>query len=139
MYQHAGKCDCGNVTIEFSSSKNLPSYNTRICDCVYCTSHGIEYLSDPDAQISFVSNTPLKHQKQGSQQASFLKCSKCQTVIGVCYIDTEVCVGTLNAKLLDKFHQVQQGVVVSPKRLNKAEKVKRWRQLWSPIHINITA
>lgn len=63
---------------------------------------------------------------------------KMPTVIGVYYIDTEVCVGSLNAKLLDRFHQVQQRLVVSPKRLNKTEKVKRWRQLWSQVQIVIT-
>lgn len=78
MYQYTGKCDCGNVTIQFSSPKSLTSHNARICDCFYCMPRGIEYLSDPEAQISFVSKTPLKHQKQGSQQARFLLCSKCQ-------------------------------------------------------------
>jgi hypothetical protein len=94
---------------------------------------GIEYLSDPHSQITFIAKTPLKHEKQGSEQATFLLCAKCQTVVGVGYLNEGVSVGSLNARLLDEFDNLQKSVVVSPKTLDKTQKVRRWRELWSQL------
>lgn len=133
MYQYSGICGCGNVVLQFSSHKEISSYTSRKCDCDYCMQRGIEYLSDPHSQITFIAKTPLKNQKQGSEQAIFLFCAKCQTTVGVAYIDDNVAVGSLNARLLDEFDNLQGSVVVSPQTLDKTEKVKRWRELWSPL------
>lgn len=96
---------------------------------------GIEYLSDPLGQITFTSNAPLQHEKQGSEQATFLSCVKCQTTVGVCYIGKNTVVGSLNATLLDKFESLQASELISPKQLAKTEKVKRWKGLWSEVLI----
>lgn len=137
MYQYSGKCSCGKVAIEFSSSQDISSYTPRKCDCDYCTERDIEYLSDPQGQITFISKTPLCHEKQGSEQANFLLCAKCHAVVGVCYIDIDVSVGSVNARLLDEFDKLRGSLVVSPKALDKTEKVKRWGDLWSPVQIII--
>jgi hypothetical protein len=137
MYQYSGICGCGNAVVQFSSPNEINSYTSRKCDCDYCMQHGIEYLSDPYAQITFISKKPLSQEKQGSEQASFLLCVKCQTVVGVGYIDGYVSVGSLNAKLLDEFKNLQGSLTVSPKTLDKTEKVKRWRELWSQMMITV--
>lgn len=133
MHQYFGKCGCGNVVIQFSSPKEISSYTSRKCDCDYCMQRGIEYLSDPHSQITFIAKTPLKQEKQGSEQATFLLCAKCQTVVGVGYLNEGVSVGSLNARLLDEFDNLQSSVVVSPKTLDKTQKVRRWRELWSQL------
>ena len=133
MHQYFGKCGCGNVVIQFSSPKEISSYTSRKCDCDYCMQRGIEYLSDPHSQITFIAKTPLKHEKQGSEQATFLLCAKCQTVVGVGYLNEGLSVGSLNARLLDEFDNLQKSVVVSPKTLDKTQKVRRWRELWSQL------
>jgi hypothetical protein len=94
---------------------------------------GIEYLSDPQSQITFISKSSLSYEKQGSEQASFLLCGKCQSVVGVGYIDEGVSVGSVNARLLDEFDNLQGSVIVSPKTLDKTQKVRRWRELWSQL------
>jgi hypothetical protein len=96
---------------------------------------GIEYLSDPQAQIAFISKTPLNHEKQGSEQARLLLCAKCETSVGVAYIDEGISVGSLNATLLDEFDNLQGSLTVSPKTLDKTEKVKRWCELWSQMSV----
>jgi hypothetical protein len=133
MHQYFAKCGCGNVVIQFSSPKEISSYTSRKCDCDYCMQRGIEYLSDPHSQITFIAKTPLKHEKQGSEQATFLLCAKCQTVVGVGYLNEGLSVGSLNARLLDEFDNLQKSVVVSPKTLDKTQKVRRWRELWSQL------
>lgn len=135
MYQYSGKCHCGKVAIQFSSPKTISTYTSRKCDCDYCMQRGIEYLSDPQAQITFISKTPLNHEKQGSEQARFLLCAKCETAVGVAYIDEGISVGSLNATLLDEFDNLHGSLTVSPKTLDNTEKVKRWRQLWSQMSV----
>lgn len=137
MYQYSGKCSCGKVVIHFSSPDAISSCRSRKCDCDYCMQRGIEYLSDPHSQITFISKTPLSHEIQGSEQAMFLLCAKCQTVVGVGYIDENVSVGSLNARLLDEFDNLQGSLTVSPKTLDKTEKVKRWRELWSQMQLKV--
>jgi hypothetical protein len=94
---------------------------------------GIEYLSDPLGKITLTSDLPLYEQKQGSEQATFLSCPSCQIVVAVAYMDKYISVGSLNARLLDEFEKLQGSVVVSPKALDKTEKVRRWRELWSEM------
>lgn len=131
MFLYTGKCRCGQVTIHFTSPKEISGHISRKCDCDYCIQRGIEYLSDPQSQITFISKSSLRHEKQGSEQARFLLCAICQTLVGVGYIDDSVSVGSVNARLLDEFDNLQGSLIVSPKTLNKSEKVKRWRELWS--------
>ena len=77
----------------------------------------------------------MYHEKQGSEQVTFLLCPKCQTVIGVGYINKNICVASLNAKLLEQVESVQGCVSVSPKRLGNTEKLQRWIDLWSQARI----
>ena len=106
MFQYSGKCYCAAVVIEFSSPLEISRYRSRLCDCDYCMQRGIEYLSDPKGQISFISKLSLYNEKQGSEQARFLLCRKCQMVVGVCYMDENTCVGNLNSRLLEQFNNL---------------------------------
>jgi len=133
LYTHIGQCTCGSVSIEFSSPKDITAYSPRKCDCQYCMKRGIEYLSDPLGQITFESYFPLLEEKQGSEQATFLLCHSCQSVVAVCYVDKNFSLGSLNATLLNEVDKLRKSVVVSPKGLDKNEKITRWRQLWSEM------
>lgn len=133
MYQHAGQCECGAVNIEFTAPKDLSRYASRQCDCDYCSNRGIEYLSDPLGTVAFISKVPLQQETQGSEQATFMLCSNCQSVLGVGYLSGDLSLGSVNATLLDKFELIKEHIVISPKRLDRYEKVRRWRELWSEL------
>lgn len=75
----------------------------------------------------------MLEEKQGSEQATFLLCPNCQTVVAVGYLDEGFSVGSLNATLLNEVDKMSRSVVVSPKVLAKTEKVTRWRELWSEM------
>jgi hypothetical protein len=137
MHRYAGICSCGAVTIELLLPQDISIYAPRKCDCDYCIQRGIEYLSDPQGQITFISKHPLHHEKQGSKQASFLLCANCKNVLGVSYIANDIFVGSVNARLLEPFESLQGSVVVSPKRLSNVEKVGRWSDFWSQVRIVI--
>jgi hypothetical protein len=137
MNHYSGKCSCGEVAIQFSSPQNISNYKSRRCDCDYCIQRGIEYLSDPQSQILFTSKHSLRHEKQGSEQATFLLCAKCQTVVGVCYINKNICVGSLNSRLLEQYDHVQDNITVSAKKLSNVQKLGRWTDMWSQVKINV--
>jgi len=119
--------------MQFSSPQDISHCTSRKCDCQYCLDRGIEYLSDPQGQITISSLSPLQEEKQGSEQATFLLCPSCQIVVGVGYTGKGFSVGSLNATLLDEYEKLQGRLVVSPKTLDKTNKVKRWRELWSEM------
>jgi hypothetical protein len=135
MNHYSGKCSCGEVTIQFSSPQKISNYKSRRCDCDYCMQRGIEFLSDSQSQITFISKRPLCHERQGSEQATFLLCLNCHNVVGVCYINKNICVGSLNSRLLEQYDHLQDTVTVSPKKLSNVKKLGRWIDMWSQVKI----
>ena len=135
MFEYEGNCQCGAVNLSFHCSKPLPQYQARACDCDYCLNKNIEYLSDPKGKITITSTVTLEQQKQGSEQARFLVCSNCHSTLAACYFDHQHVLGSVNATLLTNYASLQKSAVVSPKLLNKDEKVNRWRALWSELSI----
>jgi hypothetical protein len=109
---YSGKCSCGDVAIQFSSSQKISNYKSRSCDCDYCVKRGIEYKSDQQSQIRFISKRPLRHEKQGSEQTTLLLCLNCHNIVGVCYINKDICIGTLNSRLLEQYDHLQDTVNV---------------------------
>jgi hypothetical protein len=79
----------------------------------------------------------LREEKQGSELATFLLCPSCKIVLAVGYINKDFSVGSFNALLLNDVDKLQKSVVVSPKALGKAEKVARWRKLWSQMLVEV--
>jgi hypothetical protein len=137
MNHYCGKCSCGEVAIQFSSPQEISSYKSRSCDCDYCVQREIEYLSGSQGQITFISKRPLCHEKQGSEQATFLLCLNCHNVVGVCYINKNICVGSLNSRLLEQYDHVQDTITVSPKKLSNVQKLGRWTDMWSQVKIDV--
>lgn len=135
-YQYIGQCRCGRVKLEFTLPGPLAQFSPRLCDCDFCTARNIAYLSHPEGEIRIASDQPLHRYRQGSNQAEFLACSQCDTVMGVTAELAGSHKGAVNANQLEKAGQLQQATVVSPKQLGAEEKLARWQQLWSTVTIN---
>ncbi|WP_448548031.1 aldehyde-activating protein [Thalassotalea fusca] len=118
MESHQGKCPCGNVTVKITLPDDLSSYHPRACDCDFCTARDISYLSNPAGLLVITTDVPLTAQKQGSNQASFITCSSCQTVIAASLQQDTVFIGALNATLLFDVSKLGTPARVSPKLLN---------------------
>lgn len=133
---HSGQCECGQTKVKIRLPDSLCEYNPRACDCDFCLARGITYLSHPDGELAIESDMPLEIQKQGSNQASFITCTQCKTVIAASLQQSGRLIGALNAQLLSDFSQLQPAVTVSPKKLDASEKVARWQTLWLNIRVN---
>lgn len=133
VHEYHGKCLCGSVTIILRLPLPLDNYVPRACDCDFCTSLGLTYLSDPSGTLELLSAALLIRSTQGSGQAIFLSCTKCRVIVAVVYIFEAGIKGNVNAALIDERKRLQEPVTVSPKLLEPAEKVERWDKLWFPV------
>jgi hypothetical protein len=133
MHAVTGTCRCGAVSCNIQLPQPPGSYAPRRCDCDFCTARDLLYLSDPNGQLRISANSALIRLTQGSAQAEFLACSQCQTVVAVCYREAEICVGAINASLLQPQNTFAAAVTVQPKLLAAETKTERWKQLWTPL------
>ncbi len=130
-------CDCGAVFIEVGLSRPLADYQPRQCDCDFCTERAIQYISDAKGFINITTSQPLVNLTQGSAQARFLQCAKCQAVVAVSYQEQQSMLGAVNIMVFSERGLMQPAIVASPKLLAPEEKLSRWRQLWMPLKIQL--
>lgn len=136
MISNIGKCRCGKTKVKVYLPETLDQYSPRTCDCDFCISRDISYLSHPDGELEIESIEPLEVQRQGSNQAGFVTCGSCKTVIAATLQLDNKLVGALNSTLLSDFSLLQKSTTVSPKRLGIKEKVERWQTLWLNVKVN---
>jgi len=135
MESHQGKCSCGKVEVEITLPEPLSSYHPRACDCDFCTARNIAYLSHPNGLLVITTDVGLLGKKQGSNQARFITCPSCQTVIAATLQQEDIFIGALNATLLVDAALLGETTQVSPKLLSAKDKVERWKTLWLPIKV----
>lgn len=133
MDSYDGNCGCGKVTFSLSLPKLLDQYSPRKCDCDFCVARDIAYLSDPEGLLDIECSEPLDVQRQGSDQAEFVSCPHCKSVIAATFQAREKRVGAVNAALLQARSALGESMVVSPKVLTPAQKVARWQTLWLTV------
>ncbi|MCO7225346.1 hypothetical protein [Pleionea sp. CnH1-48] len=130
---YRGHCHCGYTQIALHLPQPLDHYEPRRCDCDFCVSRNISYLSAPTGLIEISADTPLDTLHQGSQQADFLACPQCKTVIAATFKNDVMRIGSLNAQLLIEHDKLRPSISVSPQQLSAEEKLSRWQQLWSKV------
>jgi hypothetical protein len=132
-----GTCSCQTVSFVLNLPNPIRCYQPRACDCDFCTSRHIAYLSDPHGSLEITSKLLLSIVMQGSQQAEFLSCPSCSSVVAATYLFSEGRKGAFNTSLLSALLDLPTAISASPKLLNVDEKRQRWQQLWFPVRINI--
>jgi hypothetical protein len=107
-----------------------------VCDCDYCISRNISYISDPSGIIKIKADVNTETEVQGSEQARFLVCSVCKDVIAATLQKKDEIEGALNANLLNDVNAMMPSVNISPKAFNPVEKLERWTRLWSKVYVS---
>ncbi|WP_394392812.1 hypothetical protein [Shewanella woodyi] len=136
MFISHGACPCTEVKIRLTLPDSIEQYSPRACDCDFCITKGIAYLSDPRGSLDIDCIEPMEIQRQGSNQAGFLTCATCHTVIAVSVNLEGKLIGALNSSLLSNHLPLQSATQVSPKLLSPKDKLKRWQSVWLNITIN---
>lgn len=138
-YSHSGSCKCGEVTVSIELPHKISEYSPRKCDCDYCIANNVSYISDPSGSLKILSTMTLIRIKQGAELADFLCCSSCDVLISVVYNFQAGIKGAVNVAVLDNLSHLKEGIRVSPKLLEPAEKLKRWESVWLSISVDESA
>lgn len=134
-YRYKGQCECGKSQVQLQSSLAAATFTPRACHCEFCVARGIQYVSDANGRV-VVSTQGYQLIRQGSEQADFITCATCETVLAVSVkVDTSL-IGALNATLLCDVETSASPVSASPKQLSPDEKKRRWQQIWGPLELD---
>ena len=78
----AGKCHCGNISLELDWKPEPASIRARACDCSFCTKHGGVWTSCPGGSLKVVVKDPSRVSKYafGTKTAVFHICRSCGVV-----------------------------------------------------------
>jgi len=139
--EHLGQCACGTVSFTLCLPTDLAQLSPRACDCDFCTTRQIAWLSHPKGKLIISSREALLKVQQGSEQAEFLTCPNCNSVVAAA-LSPELSsaleskshtLAAVNATLLNEHKRLATAVVASPKMLSPEEKNQRWQQVWMPL------
>lgn len=111
----------------------IEEYQARECDCDFCISRGLAYLSDVNGTISFSPKELMNQLKQGSGQATFWECDSCHDVVAVTNKKNGEVRGAVSKQLFAQHFKLKPSVPISPKKLSPSEKSERWPNVWSKV------
>jgi len=91
------------------------------------------YVSDPSSRlvIDVKRIEALGKYRQGSKTVDLLFCKECGVLVAVVWEREGGASGAVNARCLNEYESLGEPVIVSPQKLNKAEKTARWETLWT--------
>ena len=127
-----GGCYCGNITVRVETDKKPEDMTPRACDCRFCSTHGAEWVSTPDAklEIEIQNEAALSLYTQGSDNARFWICQRCGVAAAVTCDIEDRRKGAVNRRALDKRDAFPPAETVSPASLSPEEKKARWEGRW---------
>lgn len=135
MFSYTANCLCRDVTLTLELPTTLESHSARVCDCDFCTQRNLCYHSDVAGRLYVQFKTPYTTQQQGSNQATFLTCAHCSSVVAVVLETEGTYRGAANVTLFAERSAMQAAIIVSPKQLSAEEKRRRWASVWMPVII----
>lgn len=134
---YSSNCQCGKVEVFLSLHPAIESLEPRECDCSFCKSYGLIYLSEPDGNLIVKAKLPLNQLRQGSEQATFWQCHSCCQIIAVtCEFDGEL-KGAVNGNLFAMSKKLKLPVIVSPRLLLPIKKRERWASAWMSVNFKM--
>lgn len=135
--KYSSSCQCGKVGVVLSLPHSIERLEPRECDCDFCKSHELIYLSEPDGELSIEAHGALKQLKQGSEQATFWQCTSCNKIVAVTIAFDGQIKGAVNGNLFTKNWRLKNSVTVSPKILSPEKKRERWASAWLNVNFNV--
>ena len=132
-----GSCHCKNLIIDWKI-RNL-SLIARACQCNYCRSKQVHWVSKPGASFSLKVRYLNKYQvnNNGLYLAQFHECLNCQSVVAVSTNIDNKTYGAINLRCLSQSQRFPEEKKVSPeKNQTITERQKMWQQNWCyPVEI----
>jgi hypothetical protein len=84
MFEHAGGCHCGNLSLILRLTATPADIRLRACECSFCRGHATRTCSDPNGsvEISAADWSLVERYRFGTATADFLICRRCGIYIG---------------------------------------------------------
>ena len=133
--KYLGQCSCGKNKVVVEAAIDFKQLVPRSCDCDSCQSLSLPaaMVSDPALNISIVKEGGgLQTRKNGSEQASFLHCKRCDQLLAVGVNIDGKYRGAVNAFLFQDIN-FSEAIPVQPRLLSQEEKIKRWNEIWGNL------
>ena len=128
---YKGSCKCGNIalTIELPLGEDIGE--ARKCDCDFCMSYSALYVSNPKGRVCFEIKEAKKVEKkrQGTNTAFFLICGVCNVLVSANYEENQNMYSSVNVTCIQNI-KLSGSMLVSPRLLDKEQKINRWQELW---------
>jgi len=127
-----GSCYCGNITVRVKTDIAPADIIPRACDCDFCTAHGAEWVSAPEAEleIEIQNEAAISLYSQGSESARFWVCQRCGVVPAVTCDINDHRKGAVNKRSMQDAEAYLPTESASPKTLSADEKKSRWDKYW---------
>lgn len=135
--KYLSSCQCGRVETCLTLPHAIECLEPRECDCDFCKSYALIYLSAPDGELSIEAREELNQIKQGSEQATFWQCRSCNQIVAVTNNFDGQIKGAVNGSLFTKNWPLKNSVIVSPKVLSPEKKRERWASAWLKVNFNV--
>ena len=131
--KYSTSCSCEKIKVVAIFPSPIEEYQARECDCDFCISRGLAYLSDVNGTINFSPKETMNQLKQGSGQATFWECDNCNDVVAVTNEKNGHVRGAVSKQLFAQHFKLKSSVTASPKKLSALEKSDRWPTVWSKV------
>jgi hypothetical protein len=134
-----GSCHCHRLQLALHGPLDPATTAPRACDCSFCQAHAAAWVSDPDGELVVTAPDAdvLGRYRQGSESAEFLFCRHCGVLLGVVFATDDGMRGAVNVRCLADAAEFALPQTVSPQQLPAEERRARWRNLWTPVRIDV--
>jgi len=130
----SSSCKCGAVTLSLQLTGPIEGFEPRACDCDFCQSNAIVYLSDPQGELCIeCADDALASVRQGSEQAKFWRCARCEQVVAVTHSFDSGPKGAVNVRLFADRYELGEPSSVSPRLHSPEVERNSWRALWMNV------
>ena len=125
-----GSCKCNNIEIVWHTVDR--SLVPRECQCHYCLSKNISYVSKSGTRVEVnIRDERLHHvHQQGTRSAKFHECSNCGELVFVTAEIEEELYCSLNSNCISNPLGFSSAVKMQLHNQTATEKKDRWRQNW---------
>ena len=134
--QYEGRCHCGALGFQYTTSIEPALWQVRSCQCSFCLRHGARCTSDPNGRLRFSYSEPelLVRYRFALATADFILCQRCGVYLGAAIATHQGLVGILNLNTLTaQPRSVQPATPVFYNAEDISERVRRREKLWTPV------
>jgi hypothetical protein len=131
-----GRCHCGNLSIEVTTSRAPAELASRACVCTFCSARHMRWTSDPSGSVAIGVTDPdeLSRYRFGTSTADFLICRRCGSLVAALSHEP-LARAVVNIDVLERAAEFAAAVSKSFDGEDVPGRLARRAQSWTPATI----